>query len=249
MKNFSSFPKFFFGILWIALLLFPTTFFGQSQLKNYTKKFDHVVGKENLGINNGPLKLRDYPFIIEGKTKYFQNLGYTKSTVHYDGQPYFEVNLKYDLSEGNLIFNPKNAAPNIGVILIEQKVDSFQLQSFTFVNLGKLVSAGKNINYHGYWRQIKIDSGFFLFIKYKNNRKDIIKNDKVFHQFDLHHTFLVNYNGKFQPISSKNDILKIFPNFSEEINRFYESNKYLEKSDLPLFYSNLLNSIHALLGN
>ncbi|HET8839143.1 MAG TPA: hypothetical protein VFM82_09165 [Flavobacteriaceae bacterium] len=247
MKNLFSRQKILFGIL-CMIFGFPTTFFAQSQLKNYTEQFDSVVGEENLGINNGTLNLRDYQFVIEGKTKYFQNLGYTKGTVHYDGQPYYEVKLKYDLSEEQLIFNPKNATSNIGVNLIRQKVDSFELQGLTFVNMNKLVSADKT-NYKGYWHQIKIGSDFFLYIKYKKNRKDIIKNDKVFHQFDLYRTFLVDYDGNFQPISSKNDILKIFPDFSEEINRFYEANKSLENSDLPLFYTNLLNRINFLLEN
>ncbi len=246
--NFSHCKK-LLGIFLVILSGLWNTTSAQNILKDYTTQFDNIVGKENLGINNGTFRLPDYQFIIEGRTKYFLNQGYSKGNVHYDGQQYYDVNLKYDLYENQLIFNPQNAAPNIGCNLIHEKVDSFNLHNRKFVNVDKLPSFEGKSEFHGYWQEIKIGNEFFLYIHYKKTQKNVIKNDKIFYQFDLQQSFLINYNGDFQKISSQNDILKIFPSLSEEIKRYYEAHKNLETFDPPSFYANLMNQINNLSEN
>ncbi|HET8809929.1 MAG TPA: hypothetical protein VFM65_06645 [Flavobacteriaceae bacterium] len=202
-----------------------------------------------MGINNGIFNLQDYRFVVENETKYFLGPNYTTGNVKYDGQQYYDVRLKYDLEKDLFIYNPKNASAGIGVNLIQYKVDSFSIYDKKFVNLGNLEPVENPLILNGYYQKIKIGPGFIFYTKFKKNKTEIIKNDKIYYSYRGDHQFLLKYQNDYIEISSESDVQEIFPAHSKNIQNFYEVEKLLESSNLPLFYQKLMFYINDLLGN
>lgn len=241
----------------IFFFLFATSSsFCQSNLKVITKSFDKIVGEENLDINNGRFNLRDYRYVVPHHTKYLVNLdiqdqrsnngAYTIGDVTYNGQHFYDVKLKYDLYKDLLVFNPTNAISTIACNLIRHKVDSFSIYNKKFVYL----NPSKNTpNFEGYYQKIKHNRNFILYIKYDKNRRNIIKDDKVYYSYVPNYVFWLYYHQTHREISSINDVSDVFPALSEKIHNFHQSNKLLQKANPPLFYQKLMLYINNLLGS
>jgi len=90
--------------------------------------FDTIIGKGNLGINNGPLQTNPYKTIGQNNMYYIADK-YSKGDVIYDGQTYYDVNIKYDIYKDELILNPYGESEHIGLILIKDKIESFLKQN------------------------------------------------------------------------------------------------------------------------
>lgn len=227
-------------ISFIFLLGYPT--FGQSS-PTYEKQFDEVFGKENLGINNGPLYSRDYPNVVEGKDKYFLNNEFSLGTVTYEDQSYSDVLLKYDLYDDLLIYNPPNAPTSIGVALIFEKVDSFHLHEKKFVNITKTPVVKDNNKLAGYWQLVEISPTLSLYIKHKKNQNKVIKDRTVYYSYEVGYTFLVVDESGYQMLSSKNDLNKLFEGQASKIDAFYVTHKKMLQNNPPLFYEALLRHL------
>lgn len=228
----------------ILLSVSPCSF-GQSQLKNITKTFDEIVGQENLNINNGIFNLQDYPYVVPNQTKYFLKKGYSKGNVTYNGQPYYDVKLKYDLNQDILVYKPQNSGSNIGCNLIPQKVDSFSLYGKKFVYL----NLPRNAPNPGYYQKVEMEKEFIFYIKFHKTRSDKIIGDKLYYFYQPDNEFWLHYQNAYSEISSINDVLEVFPDFSKKIKDFYDTKELLRTTDPPLFYQKLMVYINDLLGN
>lgn len=212
-----------------------------SEISLYTK-FDSIVGKENLGLNNGPLTL--YPYkTIGDNTMFFKNNKFTIGNLIYDGQTYFNVNLKYDIYRDLLILNPPAKPEHIGISLIKDKTDSFSIYGKNFVKLTKSQTSLPEFT-SGYCELIKIGKNFNLYIKYHKDILKEINEEGVFYSFHEKHQYYVEYKSKFHEINNKTSIVKIFPENKKNINAFYQKNRSLNTTDYNQFINSLMISIY-----
>jgi hypothetical protein len=205
-------------------------------------KFDSIVGKENLGLNNGPLALNPYKTIGENNM-FFKNNKYSIENLVYDNQPYFNVKLKYDIYKDQLILNPPQQPEHIGINLIQDKTDSFTLHGKNFIKITKSQTAIPDF-ISGNYEIIKIGKNFNLFIKH---HKDILKGineEGVYYSFHDNYQYYIEYNGKFYETNNKTSIVKIFPESKKNINAFYQKNRSLSKTDYNQFINSLMISIY-----
>ncbi|HEU4789155.1 MAG TPA: hypothetical protein VFS71_05680 [Flavobacterium sp.] len=212
-----------------------------SEISLYTK-FDSIVGKENLGLNNGPLTL--YPYkTIGDNNMFFKNDKYTVGNLVYDGQPYFNAKLKYDIYKDQLILNPPEQPEHIGISLIQDKIDSFSLYGKNFIKITKSQTALPDFT-SGYYEIIKIGKNFNLFIKHHKDILKEINEEGVFYSFHENYQYYIEYNGKFYEANNKSNIVKVFPDYKKQINVFYQKNKSLSKTDYNQFINGLMISIY-----
>ncbi|PVX45203.1 hypothetical protein C8C85_0982 [Flavobacterium sp. 103] len=231
----------------IVLLTIVTaaTFKAQSQTNSeillYTK-FDSIVGKENLGLNNGPLALNPYKTIGDNNM-FFKNNKYTIGNLVYDGQPYFNVKLKYDIFKDQLILNPPEQPEHIGISLIQDKTDSFSIYGKNFVKITKSQTSLPEF-ISGYYELIKISKNFNLYIKHYKDILKEINEEGVYYSFHQKYQYFIEYNNKFYEINNKASIVKIFPENKKNINAFYQKNRSLSTTDYNQFINSLMISIY-----
>ena len=231
----------------IVLLTIVTaaTFKAQSQTNSeillYTK-FDSIVGKENLGLDNGPLALNPY-ITIGDNNMFFKNNKYTIGNLVYDGQPYFNVKLKYDIFKDQLILNPPEQPEHIGISLIQDKTDSFSIYGKNFVKITKSQTSLPEF-ISGYYELIKISKNFNLYIKHYKDILKEINEEGVYYSFHQKYQYFIEYNNKFYEINNKASIVKIFPENKKNINAFYQKNRSLSTTDYNQFINSLMISIY-----
>lgn len=212
-----------------------------SEITLYTK-FDSIVGKENLGLNNGPLTL--YPYkTIGDNNMFFKNNKFTVGNLVYDEQPYFNVNLKYDIYKDQLILNPPAKPEHIGISLIQDKTASFSIYGKNFVKITKSQTLLPEF-ISGYYELIKIGKNFNLYIKHHKDILKEINEEGVYYSFHEKYQYYIEYKGKFYEINNKSTIIKIFPESKKNINAFYQKNRSLSTSDYNQFINSLMISIY-----
>jgi hypothetical protein len=225
------------------IALFPLLTHAQtnSEIALYTK-FDSIVGKENLGLNNGPLALNLYKTV--GDNSMFLNGNQsTIGNVYYDEQPYFNVKLKYDIFKDQLLLNPPGQPEHIWINLIQDKMSSFSMYGKNFVKLTKNESSIAEFT-SGYYELIKISETFRLYIRHHKDIQKQINDDGINYFFKQNNQYYIDYNSKFYEITSKSSVLKIFPLYKKQINDFYQKNRSLIKTDNDQFINSLMISIY-----
>jgi len=211
-----------------------------SEILLYTK-FDSIVGKENLGLNNGPLTL--YPYkTIGDNNMFFKNNKYTIGTIVYDGQPYFNTKLKYDIFKDQLISNPSGQPEHIEINLIQDKTDSFSIYGKNFVRITESQTSLPEFT-TGFYELIKIGKNFNLYIKHHKDILKEINEQGVYYSFHENYQYYIEYKDKFHEITNKTSIVRLFPANKTNINTFYQKNRDLSKTDYTQFINRLMISI------
>lgn len=204
--------------------------------------FDTKVGKENLDINNGTLHLNPYKTVGENNM-YYSTDKFSKGDVCYDNQTYLDVNLKYDIYKDELIINPYGESEYIGIILIQQKIESFAINDTKFVKIEKRENNLPEFT-TGFYEEKKIAPDFIFYIKYHKDIQKGINDNGVFYNFKENNSFFIDLKNKTYRIKSKNDIIRLFPDQKKQINAFYFMNTEIQKSDLNEFMKKLMKHIN-----
>lgn len=209
--------------------------------------FDHQLGGENLAINNGTLHL-NYDRAIDNEHRYYNSNTFTKGQVSYDGQTYSDVSLKYDIFNDVLILNPSGENENLGVNLTKESVSDFRINGRKFINfnLKKILPEGFS---EGYYEENVSGNKFTFYIKHHKEGIQLIRNESLLVSYDIRDEFVIYYKNNFSKISSKKDIIKLFPNYKDKIKDFYFMNKKVVKEDKAQFMENLMKHINQLLPN
>ncbi|MEX1381774.1 hypothetical protein [Lutibacter sp.] len=222
-------------IVFFFFTLSSNAFYGQtySNQKTYYKWFDGVVGVGNTDIYNGIQYKRDYNTINKNH-EYFLSSDFINGTVVYSNQPYFDVALKYDIYNDDIIaqlpsFNSYNT-----ILLIQQKVKSFSINDHNFVKLS-------TVNGIGFYEILFEGLEINIYKKYEKTLKKLLDKDFVYDVFKGKETYLLYYNNKYYQIKSKSSVLKVLPKHKKNINIFYKNNKDLKKTNYDLFLSELSN--------
>jgi hypothetical protein len=209
--------------------------------------FDTTIGKENLDINNGVLYTNPYR-TIDNNNLYFLNDKFEKGNLTYNGQIYYNNDLKYDIYRDILILNPEGASELIGVSLNTERVDSFTILNRNFIKIRKEQYSLPEFS-TGYYETSPFSENFIFYIKHSKTAQKKIKDDGAYYDFKDNNHFYVDYKKTLYPISGKSDLIKLFPDQKKQINEFYLMNRSIRKSDLNQFMKNLMKYISSSLSN
>ena len=244
MKN----RKYCCHILFLLLCLMrPASFvFGQAteniSLYNW---FDTKTNKENLPISNGTLHV-NYDRTINNGNRYYLSDKFSKGMVSYNGQNYYDVNLKFDIYKDALVINPYKDSENVGINLIREKTAGFTLQGRKFANLN-LNGNLPNDFYGGFYEENLVGKGFVFYIKYRKEAKEIAESKFVSIDYIFMTEFVLYYKNNFTKLHSKRDLIQLFPEYKAKIDAFYEMNRALENANEVQFMENLMRHINSFL--
>jgi len=196
-----------------------------------------------------------YRTLDKSHSYYFSN-SYIKGNVNYQGQDYYNLDLKYDVNNDIIVLKGNGEYDYLGINLIKEKTAYFTINNRKFINVNFNASTFPEYM-NGYYQETIFSKNIILYIKYHKSRGKIIdtKNNSdgtlqnSFDQFTEKNAFFLKYKNAFYKISSKSDILKIFPEQKSEIRKYYNSYSQLEESDQIVFIENLINEINNLIPN
>lgn len=223
-------------LLLLNLILCISSF---SQNKNFIKQNDSLVGLENLAYNNGLVYDNKYKKTSQNTSQFLEKK-YNNGTLQYNNQTYYDVNLKYDVFEDILLFK-SNSQLILETSLITKQVDYFTIQNKKFKKIETILS--DNSIKLGYFEEKNINDKSTLYIKYKKTIKTDFRSDNVSYIFYDYKTYYLLYNNKLEEISTKNSIIRLFPDLKKEIKKFYKEKNNEKENDIALFYQHLFKTI------
>lgn len=201
----------------------------------YYQLFDEIVGIQNTKIYNGTEIIEIHRVSID-KNKYLFKDSFLPSTLIFDGQPYFNIDLNYNIYEDVVVIRLKNEVGKIAFKPIQEKVEGFKFLDYKFINFTSLSSPQLN----GYYQVLEENGEFTLFKKHKLKRKSNLEKKVLFYEFiPLDGDYFLKKYGMLSGINKKSDWLKLFPDKESAIRKYFRKNKKLRKLYLDDFIQKL----------
>lgn len=232
----------------ISPLLFLSLFFtanlsGQTSTENekYYIWFDKIVGVENTGLFNGLRYLEEFR-TLNNNHKFFSTSQFIKGNLIYDGQSYYDIDMKYDLFEDQVIVNLQGKSGNSITELNADRIEQFTLNGITF---NRVITNNENLN--GFYAIITDNKGVLCYKRYRKSQKKYIQNKNIYYKFSAYNEYILSTPTDIYPIKSKSDFIKIFPEYKNEINNFFRKNKKLINSNYDKFLAQLTNEVSSLI--
>ena len=234
-------------ILVFGLLFFnPASLFGQNQNDHaiYYNSFDSLVNIGNTGLCNGIEY--ESPFkILNNKHQFFESGEYSIGNVIYDGQPYYNVLMKYDIWNDDVIVKLQAEFNFHSIRLIREKVDEFSIHGIDFTNTA---FENSNMRYGDLgFVQILYQGEHITAIKKHRRVKNEILDIIVYTYFEEKNKYFIIYKEKEYQVNSKKDVLKIIPDYRKEIKSLYKKDRSNRKSNFDDFFIYMTSSVDDLL--
>ncbi|WP_223034324.1 hypothetical protein [Hanstruepera marina] len=236
------------SVLIVYLFLLGLFQFGFSQSNNlnsekvYYVAFDSIIGIENTELYNGKRYVDRFRSSKENH-RFYKDFTFVNGYVVYNNQPYYNLNLKYDLFEGVLITKLKGDKKFFNMVFITNDVQEFKIHDSRFVNINNYINSK---DFTGFAELLYEGEHIVVLKKHDKKKTDKIKEQSVIYEFKPITSFIVTNRTTIATIKSKKDFKSIFPDKMEAVNTFYKNNKSLNKSNPDLFITRLSELINNL---
>ena len=220
-------------ILFFTIFLFYQFAFAQTNSKEIFINFDKKVGIENSILNSG------YLFQKKHKTKkgahqfLGENIFHEKNKILYKGQNFYNIPLKYDLFNENLIVNITTKTEKHSVILTKKYIKSFSIGDKNFINSKK----------HGYLEVISNSRSIILYKKHTKKRLEKKDKKNRYSVYLKKEKYYLEIKENFYPIKNRKSWSALFPNQKKEIKKHYRIYKTEFKNNKNSFMMVLLKMV------
>lgn len=211
---------------------------------NIYQWFDNQTGNSNNGLYNGT-KYKNQYRTLKGNHQYLEKFNFQNGYICYNGQPYYNTKVKYDIYNDELIAKIPSKSAFIVLKLVKDKITDFKIGGREFIALKSKRSNKEPKNKNFFEILYKGDNISLLQKHYKDKKEKLDKKIK-YNEFTYKTNYLIVSNGKHSFIKSKKDIIRLFPDFKKEINRFFGKNSNIRKSTKRIFLKQLVNYINSL---
>nr|WP_299389278.1 hypothetical protein [Allomuricauda sp.] len=232
--------------LWVPICIsFCAAFFSSPTLaqtntedREYYTWFDGVTGPENANLFEGTLNIEKYA-ALEGSHKFYSSNDYLKGYITYDGETYFDVDLKYDIYEDQLLLPLRSESTVLLLQLVKHRVDGFGIDGHDFVRL----QSNTATDHSGEFYEILLEQSHFTLYKrhkkvgYPNYQKNFIR-----YKFVSKDEYVLVYGDQQHWVKNKKDVLKVFKEHKLVVkDRTLES---LRKNDKDAYMIKLMQLVH-----
>jgi hypothetical protein len=185
--------------------------------------------------------------MINTETKFFGSPDFLKGSVIYDGKPYYDLDLKYDVFEDDVLLKLEDRLGGFTLKLFKDKISAFTIDGHAFTKVSDTTS---EIGNTGFYEVVIDNDQFKLFTKH--SKRDIVRKDRKtrYYEFiDLKKQQLLFYNGAHYVIRRKKDLIELFPQLKKEIDSFYRRAGSRRNSDPDAFMRALIARIQTLISS
>lgn len=232
-------------ILFFFCLLISLSTSSQSELgnKELYKWFDASVGQENIGLIDG-VEYRELYHSKDGDHKFYASSSYQIGNVTYNGQQYFDVEMKYDLHDDEIIIKTPTRTITHTIQLIKEKIDSFSINGAEFIALNNLTD---HIN--GFYEVLFRSEDLSFYKKNIKSSNKYYSGRSIYYRFKNKDEYLLYFNDEYHKITkSKKSLIKLLPEHKKDINLFYKSESELLKINYGLFMKKLLIELNTTIS-
>ncbi|MBQ4821841.1 hypothetical protein [Aquimarina sp. MMG016] len=230
----------------LLFLCLPLLFFGQQKNESeYYNWFDTIIGKEHTGLYNGKQYVDlDINKILNNKHAFFFSDEVLTGSVIYDGQPYYNVGIKYNLEQDKLLIALKPGSSASVMQLIYDKVEEFTINDYRFIRVENIDKK----NYTNGFHQVLLDDNEILLLKKHTKSKiksaDDLEGNKQYYEYRSKSKYVLYFDQDYKgDIKSKTDIITIFPELKKEIKQFYKAHKLLRRKNPDAFMKKIFAEI------
>lgn len=224
----------------LLLLLFSTiSIYSQTTVtdKAFYKWFDATIGQENTGLIDG-LAYRELYRTKNDDHKFYTTSDFQKGNITYNGQHYFDIDMKYDLHADEIIVKIPTQTITHTIQLIKENVERFTIKNSKFINLNngfyEIIFKSENLSF--YKKHIKTSN------KYYSGRS-------IFYRFKNKTEYVLYFKNEYHSISkSKKNLIKLMPELKKEINSFYKSKNELLNINYNLFMQQLMAELNDIIS-
>ncbi|MCF8274783.1 MAG: hypothetical protein K9I95_13240 [Flavobacteriaceae bacterium] len=226
----------------LILVFVPKQTFGQNTLDEsllYTW-FDNKIGEINSGIYNGLEYVEHYRMLNE-KHKFFLNPNFSNGMVIYKGEPYYNLLLKYDLFEDQLLLRYLDKANTPIILLDKDYITHFSIENHQFEKLQFETKKGKEFD--GFFELLLLEKSIKL---YKKNHKKILtkSNERIkYYEFKEQNSYVVFYKNKYFQINSLNNLSSIFSEHKVILKQIEDKYKSIKKSNSDAYLKSVLQDL------
>lgn len=222
----------FFNSLVIVLVLLCDLIYSQNEI-DYSKTVDNSIGVINLPISNGLYHSNTYT--IYTTNTYYNKESAINGMVSYNNQSYYNVFLKYDVYQDELIYF-QNETNRDGIQLNKENVSDFTLLGKRF----QLIDKNKFLKKPEYFEVLGENETIKFLCKHTKSKKAINENNRQYIEFYNYEKLFVLKDNNLDKLN-KSWVLKNYPNQKKEIKDFYKSEKNLYEVSKNDFYSKIFN--------
>lgn len=214
----------------LICLIYNNCFSQNDQKKNIYNYFDSIVDISNTVLAHGSKFESTYRKIKSKSHNYYLHDEFSAGEVTYVNEPFFDVQLKYDIVDDALIsfINSKNQ--NFTIVLKKNLVTDFKIYNTYFINAP----------IYGFLEVINQTNSISLYKKHYKEKSKKLNQNFSYYSFEKREKYIISFKGVFHIITDKNDIIKVFPSHKDFINDFFKNQKYLLKNDYQSFISKLI---------
>ncbi len=223
-------------LLLIFLLLTISVVF--SQKKNidnlFYSSFDKSIDQRNTRLSYGLVFKEKYRKKIKNNHNFLFNEQFKKGNIYYRNELFYDIGIKYDLAEDNVVVKISNKEQLLVSIIPEKKfVTYFELNNLKFIYTKE----------YGFLEELAKQENFTVFKKHKKIVEENKDEDFIYHTFKKTTQYIILYKNYYYSVKSKRDFIKIFPDRKKNINKFFKSNKFLLKNNYGKFIVKLINQL------
>ncbi|AUP81469.1 hypothetical protein [Flavivirga eckloniae] len=233
-------------LLIIFICFYSFNFHSQNEQNsnNYYKWFDSVINVSNTSLLNG-INFKEEYRTIEDNNQYFLTKQFLPGNVVYDGQSYYDIPMKYDIHNNELIIRLTDEKGHYLVIQLTKKhIENFKIDNHKFINADQLKLDIPVFSREGFYEVLFHNSNLSLFKKHIRDKRERLGDKFSYIEFVYKSKFLIKHNNKISNIRSKKDLIRLLPEQKKAINAFYDKNRVLRKSNYDTFLINLLKHLN-----
>lgn len=225
-----------FLLFFSTISIYSQTSHAEKALYNW---FDTTVGHENSGLLDG-IAYRELYKTNNGDHQFYSTSSFQKGNIIYKEQSYFDVDIKYDIHNDEVIVKIPTQTITLIVQLIKENVDKFSINNSEFIHLQD-----------GFYEVISKNKSLSLYKKHKKTSTKYYSGRFTFYRFnESKNEYFLYFNNEYYKISkSKKSLIKILPEYKNEINAFYKSQKELLNTNHDLFLKKLIIDLNNNISN
>ena len=238
--------------IWLLLFILPCCniqaqdFMADSSFYQKALSSTRAQYLKNIGANAGIYQGTAYDHYwnkVMGNP-FFLKEGLVPGKILYDGTLYENIPVAYDMLKEVLV--TKSFSRNTDISLVGERVAYFSIDSHDFVRLVK-DSTPSSLPNTGFYERLYLGD-ISVFEKREKKIKQSLKAEDNITRFIEYNYYYVQKDGKFYPVESESDLLRIFKDQRAEIRKLLNSREMNYKKDPPkvivqavVYYSNLKN--------
>ncbi|WP_341216641.1 hypothetical protein, partial [uncultured Wocania sp.] len=201
------------------------------------KWFDTNVGLENIGLLNGTAYTEKYR-TSNGNHEFYSSSSFQTGDIVYNGQPYFDIAMKYDIHNDEIIVEVPTQTNSFSIQLIKEKVYSFSINGSNFISIRDLT------NENSFYEVIIESSKLAVYKKNIKTSNKYYSGRSMLYSFKSKDEYLLYFKNEYHKITkSKKSLIKLLPEYKKEISSLYKTQSELLNINYDLFIQKLVKEL------